>query len=72
MSTERDDNATTGSVPAGNGGRVRIPIFRNREGGDASIDPDYSIYSGLRKRNARFSGKFCDVKGPVPPDFPED
>lgn len=72
MANDREDNATTGSVPAGNGGRVRVPIFRNREGNDASIDPDFDIYSGMRKRNARFSGKFSDVKGPVPPDIPKD
>ena len=47
-----------GSFPSGNGGRVHVPIHRNAEGGDASIDPDQSIYSGMRKRNARETGIF--------------
>lgn len=49
-----------GSFPAGNGGRVRVPIHHDGEDGmDASINPDGSIYSGMLKRTARQTGRFC-------------
>ena len=51
-----DDDLEHGSFPAGNGGRVKAYIHRNREGGDLSVDPDQTIYSALRKRNARETG----------------
>ena len=53
---DRRSSLDKGSFPAGDGGRVIVPIHHNREGGDASIDPDETIYSGLRKRNARETG----------------
>ena len=51
-----EDDMEHGSFPSGNGGRVKVYIHRNREGGDLSIDPDQSIFSGMRKRNARETG----------------
>lgn len=49
-----------GSFPAGNGGRVIVPIHRTGEDGmDASINPDGEIYSGMLKRTARQTGHFC-------------
>ena len=65
------DSFEDGSFPGGNGGRVNVPIHRNREGMDASVDPDFSIYSGMTKREARQSGKFCRMDN-LPPDIPED
>lgn len=61
---ERTEDEREGSFPAGNfGGRVHVPIFHNKEGGDASIDPDApDIYSGMLKRTARQTGRFCDSK----------
>jgi hypothetical protein len=47
-----------GDVPAGNGGRVTVPIYRNPDGSDASIDPINQIYSGMLKRSARQDGRF--------------
>lgn len=57
----RNQQRDEGSFPSGNGGRVRMPIHRNKEGGDAAIDPDQSIYSGMTKRNARESGYFTNA-----------
>lgn len=53
---DKRDSVLDGAFPAGNGGRVRMPIHRNRDGGDIAVDPDQSIYSGMRKRNARETG----------------
>lgn len=59
----QNDNAETGSFPAGNGGRVKRQIFRTREGFDASVEPeDGHVFSGMLKRTALETGKFCDVK----------
>lgn len=56
-----NDNAETGSTPAGNGGRVKRQIFRTREGFDATVEPeDGHIYSGMLKRTALETGKFAD------------
>ncbi len=53
------DSYEEGSFPAGNGGRVRVPIHRDGEDGmDASINPLNSIYSGMLKRTARQTGRF--------------
>lgn len=53
----------TQTVPGGQiGGRVRVPLFVNQEGIDASVDPDGGgqggIYSGMKKREARQTGCF--------------
>jgi hypothetical protein len=53
------DSYEEGSFPAGNGGRVRVPIHRNPDGSDKSIDPIGDIYSGMLKRGARQDGRFC-------------
>ena len=59
MAKERDDSIEIGSFPAGNGGRVRVPIHHNGEDGmDASINPQGEIYSGLLQRTARQTGHF--------------
>ena len=59
MAKERDDSIEIGSFPAGNGGRVRVPIHHNGEDGmDASINPKGAIYSGMLKRTARETGRF--------------
>lgn len=55
---DQKDSLRDGSFPAGNGGRVYVPIHRNKAGQDASIDPDDSIYSGMLKRTARQTGRF--------------
>lgn len=58
----RDDRSSLekGSFPAGNGGRVRVPIHHDGEDGmDASINPLNSTYSGMLKRTARQTGRFC-------------
>ena len=58
---DRRSSLDKGSFPAGDGGRVIVPIHHNREGGDASIDPDETIYSGLTKRQARQTGYFTNA-----------
>lgn len=58
------DDATTGSTPSGQGGRVRRPVHLNNEGIDKAIDPDGSsgiLYSGMTKRMAIDTGSFCDI-----------
>jgi hypothetical protein len=64
--TGLNEDSTTGFFPgAQSGGRVRLPIWRTREGFDASVEPEDShIFSGMLKRTARETGKFCDVKYP--------
>lgn len=60
----REDNASTGSTPAGNGGRVRRNVYLNDEGIDLAIDPDGSrgyTYSGMTKRMAIETGSFNDI-----------
>lgn len=60
-----EDNSTTGSYPAGDGGRVRRRIVLNDEGINRAIDPDGSagiLYSGMTKRLAiENGGRFCDL-----------
>ena len=53
-------DSTTGSFPAGNGGRVRIPIWRNAEGMDHTLEADGDISSGMLLRTARQTGRFTD------------
>jgi hypothetical protein len=56
------DSLEDGSFPAGDGGRVHVPIHRGRNGQDLSIDPENSgIYSGMTKRNARQTGCFTNA-----------
>lgn len=56
------DDATTGSVPAGDGGRVRRPIHLGPDGIPTLIDPSPDlIYSGMTKRHAINTGRFCDL-----------
>lgn len=61
----REDNSTTGSYPAGDGGRVRRIVRLNNEGINLAVDPDGSegyIYSGMTKRMAiETGGRFCDL-----------
>lgn len=59
-----DDNSTTGSYPAGDGGRVRRKVRLNNEGIKIDVDPDGShgwLYSGMTKRMAIETGSFCDL-----------
>lgn len=56
--TGKRRDSTTGSFPAGNGGRVRIPIWSNDEGMDHTIEPDDDIGSAMMLRTARQTGRF--------------
>lgn len=47
-------------VPAGNGGRVCVPV---REAHDPSVNPEGEIYSGMTKRIARQGEGHNPVKG---------
>ena len=55
----RDDRSSLekGSFPAGNGGRVRVPIHHDGEDGmDASINPLNQIYSRNVETNGTANG----------------
>jgi hypothetical protein len=43
--------------------RWKMPIVRNRDGGDNSVCPDEGIQSGMMKRTARETGYFIRVGG---------
>jgi hypothetical protein len=54
---DRMDSFPGGQIGAG---RVHVPIHNDGEDGmDASINPLNGIYSGMLKRSARQTGKFC-------------
>lgn len=55
------DDATTGSTPSGQGGRVRRPLHINDEGIPTLVDPENLIYSGMTKRHAIETGSFIDI-----------